>query len=158
MIQNKRSLHKWSTAVVMFSITVLAHAAGESPVNTDKNGTAVKGYDPVAYFVQNRPVKGRAEISLSWGGATWRFASEENRDLFQSDPERYSPQYGGYCAYAMASGELADIDPSAWKIVQGKLYLNFNRRIQRRWEKDIPGYIEKADKYWPAVLKRLKQK
>jgi YHS domain-containing protein len=134
------------------------HAVDQGPVNTDKKGTAVKGYDPVAYFVRNSPVKGKAEISFTWGGATWRFANEEHRSLFQSDPERYAPQYGGYCAYAMASGELADIDPRAWKIVQDKLYLNINRRIQRRWEKDISGYIKQADRYWPGVLKRLKQK
>ncbi len=158
MARPESSLFRWGAAALMLGLAVLAVAADQGPINADKNGIAVKGYDPVAYFVQNTAVKGKEELSFAWGSATWRFASEENRSLFQSDPQRYAPQYGGYCAYAMASGELADIDPRAWKIVQDKLYLNFNRRIQKKWEEDIPGYIEKADKYWPDVLKKLKQK
>jgi YHS domain-containing protein len=137
---------------------VLLLGADKGPVNTDKNGAAIMGFDPVAYFTEGRPVKGKKEFSWEWNGAAWYFSSEENKELFQSEPEKYAPQYGGWCAYAMASGDLVDITPMAWKIVNGKLYLNFNMRVHRKWEKDIPGYIEKADKKWPEVLKRLSKK
>jgi hypothetical protein len=84
-------------------------------------------------------------------GANWRFASAENRDRFAADPERYAPQYGGYCAYAVSEGTTADIDPEAWKVVDGKLYLNLSKDVQKLWEQDIPGYIEKADANWPEI-------
>jgi YHS domain-containing protein len=149
----------WGGAVLFFGFCfVLLFGADKGPVNIDKNGVAVKGYDPVAYFTESRPVEGKKEFSLEWNGATWYFSSEENQELFKSAPEKYAPQYGGYCAYAMASGDLVDIIPQAWKIVNGKLYLNFSMRVHRKWEKDIPGYIEKADKRWPEVLKRLSKK
>jgi hypothetical protein len=86
-------------------------------------------------------------------GAKWFFATAANRDLFESDPEKYAPQYGGYCAYAVAMGKTADIDPNAWKIVDGKLYLNYNQEIQVKWLEDVPGYIQKADMNWPGVVK-----
>jgi hypothetical protein len=85
--------------------------------------------------------------------AKWYFASAANRDLFKVDPEKYAPQYGGYCAYAVPQGQTADIDPNAWKIVDGKLYLNYDPEIQKKWLQDIPGYTRKADVNWPAVVK-----
>ncbi len=133
-------------------------AAEKGPVNTDKNNLAVKGYDPVAYFLEARPVKGLGANTHQWMGVDWRFASQDNLDRFRREPEKYAPQYGGYCAYAMASGELVDINPQAWKIVNDKLYLNFSKSVQRKWEKDIEGYIKKADQYWPDILKSLLQK
>jgi YHS domain-containing protein len=116
-------------------------------------GTAVGGYDPVAYFKDGKPVRGKADITFQWKGATWRFADAANRDAFKADPEKYAPQYGGYCAYAVAQGATAKGDPQVWKIVSGKLYLNVNASVQKRWEQDIPGFIAKADKSWPGVLK-----
>jgi len=113
---------------------------------------AIKGTDPVAYFTEGQPLPGRAEFEYEWQRATWRFASAENRDLFANNPEQYAPEYGGYCAWAVSQGYTAPIDPNAWKIVDGKLYLNFNRRIQQRWEKDIPGHIAQANQNWPQVL------
>jgi YHS domain-containing protein len=115
------------------------------------SGLAVDGYDPVAYFTTGAPVKGSSEFTHSWNGATWQFASAENRDSFAADPARYAPQYDGHCAWAAADGYAAKGDPNHWKIVDGKLYLNFNGRIQRRWEKDVPGFIAKADQAWPKV-------
>jgi len=112
---------------------------------------ALKGYDPVAYFEQGEAVEGRKEFSYEWEGANWRFASQDHLDAFRSDPERYAPQYGGYCAWAVSQGKTADIDPEAWKVVDGKLYLNYNKSIQHRWEKDIPGFIRKADEEWPKL-------
>lgn len=115
-------------------------------------GVAIEGYDPVAYFTEGRPVEGKSEFTVEWKGAKWRFSSAESKALFEKDPEKFAPQYGGYCAWAVAQGKTAGIDPQAWKIVEGKLYLNYNKEIQAKWEKDIPGNIEKADKNWPKVL------
>jgi hypothetical protein len=113
---------------------------------------AVGGYDPVAYFTKGQPVEGRKEYQTRWMDADWRFASAENRDLFIASPEKYAPQYGGYCAWAVAEGKTASGDPQRWRIVGGKLYLNYDEEIQRRWEKDIPGFVASADRNWPTVL------
>ncbi len=122
--------------------------AGQGPIYTSW-GSAASGYDVVAYFTQSRPVKGSRSITADYKGATWRFASEENRELFIADPERYAPQFGGYCAYAVAIGSLnVSTVPEAWKIVDGKLYLNYSSGIQRRWESRQSGYIADAHKNW----------
>jgi YHS domain-containing protein len=112
---------------------------------------AIEGYDPVAYFTDDAPRRGDSAHALTWNGAVWHFASAANRDAFAADPAAYAPQYGGNCAWAVAEGYLAPIDPDAWAIVDGKLYLNANRRIQRRWERDIPGFIARADANWPGL-------
>ena len=142
-------------SLLWLSVICLAYSAGDkNPVNIDKNGVAIKGYDPVAYFVQGKPAKGRKELSYTWNQATWFFSSSQNQEAFISDPEKYAPQYGGYCAYAMASGDLVDIDPLAWKIHEGKLYLNFSPKVHKKWEKRMEDYIKKADLNWPGVLKK----
>lgn len=133
--------------------------AEQSQTNTkpavfSADGAAIRGYDPVAYFTDGAPVKGKGEFSHEWQGVTWKFASAENRDAFASDPEKYAPQYGGYCAWAVKKGTTASIDPQAWKIVDGKLYLNYSLDVQKQWEGDIPGNIAEADKNWPDVLAR----
>ena len=115
-------------------------------------GVAVGGYDPVAYFASGTAVKGNPAITVEHAGAMWRFATEANRALFAADPEKYAPQYGGYCAWAIASGYTAKGDPEAWRIVDGKLYLNYSKGIQRRWERDTPGNIAKGNANWPSVL------
>jgi hypothetical protein len=125
--------------------------AQTAPVYAE-NGIAIDGTDPVAYFTEGRPVAGRPEHALMWRGATWRFVSEENRAAFEADPEAHAPQYGGWCAWAVAEGYTASTMPDAWRIVDGKLYLNFSRGVQRRWERDIPGNIARADANWPGVL------
>ena len=119
---------------------------------TDDNGLAIRGTDPVAYFTQGRPTAGSSEFTYTWNNATWQFASAENREQFAANPEQYAPQYGGFCAWAVSQGYTASIDPNAWKIVEGKLYLNYSKGVQRRWERDIPGNINKADANWPGVL------
>ncbi len=125
----------------------LSHA--DTPVFTTGEG-AIRGYDPVAYFTESKAVKGSAEFTINWNGATWRFASAANRDAFADHPTRYAPQYGGHCAFAMSSGKLVQTDPEAWHIVDGKLYLNYSKRVQRRWLQDVPGYVAKADAQWTA--------
>jgi len=140
--------------VLIAAILLCPSALAQKPqVFSDRDG-AIRGYDPVAYFDQKGPVKGSKQFSHPWRGATWYFASAENRDKFVAEPERYAPRYGGYCAYAVAEGYTADIDASAWSIVDGRLYLNYSLRIRERWNKDIPGYIRKAETNWPAVLQR----
>ena len=114
--------------------------------------TAVGGYDPVAYFTEGKPVEGRRDITWTWKGVNWRFASEKNRDAFKAKPEAFAPQYGGHCAWAVSSGYTAKGDPKHWKIVNGKLYLNYNAKVQSDWERDVPGHIAKGDKNWPKVL------
>lgn len=131
-------------------------AAQEPPVNVDKYGSAVKGYDVVAYFNDGEPVKGLADIDYEWNGAVWHFSNHKNLSLFRGDPEKYAPRYGGYCAFAVSRGYTADIDPEAWTVVDDKLYLNYNAKYRKRWGRDIPGNIRKADANWPGVLEGKK--
>ncbi|MEM7479986.1 MAG: YHS domain-containing (seleno)protein [Acidobacteriota bacterium] len=141
---------------LMFLVGLLLPAvafAGVDPVFTATfSDVAIRGYDPVAYFAAGEPVKGSDDFAHQWMGAEWRFASAENRDLFAADPEKYAPQYGGYCAYAVSRGKTASIDPEAWRIVDDKLYLNYNAKIQAQWEEDQAANIEKADEHWPRLL------
>ena len=131
---------------------LLALALGvQAQNNVDSSGLALKGHDPVAYFSEGKPVPGKPEFTATHEGATYRFASAASRDAFLASPARYAPQYGGYCAYGMASGYKAPIEPDAWTIVEGKLYLNYNRSVRSRWSADIPGYIREADANWPTV-------
>jgi len=123
---------------------------GETLFNKDSKGLVIGGYDAVAYFKDSKAVKGDAQHKLEWSGATWHFSSAANRDEFKANPEKYAPQYGSYCAWAMARNEKANIDPNSWKIVDGKLYLNYDKKIQGLWEADIPGFIKKADGFWPT--------
>lgn len=113
----------------------------------------IKGYDTVAYFTDNKAVKGSKNFSFKYQGGTFLFKSKENLELFTANPEKYVPQYGGWCAYAAAQDPaiLAKIDPEIFTIVDGKLYLNYSRKVNDKWVKDIPGYIKKADKNWPKL-------
>lgn len=141
-------------ALAFGALTLLSAlpASATDPINKSTfGGVAIDGYDPVAYFTDDKPVEGDKSITQEWMGATWRFATAEHRDLFAANPEKYAPQYGGYCAYAVSQGKTAGIDPEAWTIVDGKLYLNYNKKIQKTWEKDIPGYIAAADRQWPEI-------
>lgn len=122
-------------------------------VNKDRQGVALSGYDAVAYFAAQQPVRGTEEFTHKWMGATWRFASAANRDKFAAEPARYAPQFGGYCAWAVSKNYTAPIDPAAWKIVDGKLYLNYNRKVQEQWQKDLPARIAAAEKNWPTLHK-----
>jgi len=121
-------------------------------VYTSRRGGAIRGTDPVAYFTEGKPVPGSREFTAEWQGAEWRFASAGNRDLFLADPEAYAPQYGGYCAWAVAQGYTASTVPEAWEIVDGKLYLNYSLGVREQWRQDIPGNIRKGDANWPGVL------
>ncbi|MEQ8306467.1 MAG: YHS domain-containing (seleno)protein [Hoeflea sp.] len=117
-------------------------------VNTSESGVAIEGHDPVAYFTMNKPVPGDPAITATHEGAVYRFSSEENRALFEADPAKYAPQYGGYCAYGAAKGYKAPVEVDKFSIVDGKLYLNYNGQVQSTWIKDTAGYIDKADAWW----------
>ncbi|MCG8542572.1 MAG: YHS domain-containing protein [Alphaproteobacteria bacterium] len=133
------------------SFAIMPAQAASSPVYSS-GGSAIRGVDPVAYFAGNGPVEGKSDFSHEWKGARWLFASAENRDKFAADPMRYAPQYGGYCAFAVAKGKLKSIVPEAWSLVDGKLYLNYSLRVRDKWRKDTADYIAEADANWPGVL------
>ena len=138
-----------TTALLPVTVSEGAADAVE-PIFSDK-GAAIKGYDPVAYFDQGAPAKGSAGVTDEWNGATWHFVNKTNRDKFAANPAAYAPQYGGYCAWAVSQGKTAPIDPEAWEIVEGKLFLNYNSRIQKKWQKDRDNLKKKADQNWPTL-------
>jgi len=135
----------------------LPEGAERGFVFTDENGIAIRGADPVAYFTEGQPVIGSSEFAYTWKGATWHFASAANRDRFAANPEQYAPQYGGYCAFAVANNYTASTIPEAWSIVDNKLYLNFDLRIRDRWERDIPGNIARGNANWPEALRDFRR-
>ena len=148
-------------AAAALAVASVASALAAEPINTleksglfgyDPSGIAIRGYDTVAYFTEGAPVEGSEEFTAEWQGATWRFASAEHLDLFEADPERYAPQYGGYCAYGVAQDGLVKIEPENWTILDDKLYLNYDDKVQALWEKDVPGFIEQADAKFDALL------
>lgn len=137
-------------AALAVTVVSSAFAAGVD-VNATPTGLALQGYDPVAYHTVGEPTKGDFQITSTYNEATYRFASEENKAKFDADPAAYAPQYGGYCAFGTAMGFKFDGDPTVWKIVDGELFLNLATGVQQRWEKDIPGFIEKADANWVDI-------
>jgi YHS domain-containing protein len=127
---------------------VMEHAV---EINTDATGFVIHGYDPVAYFKQGRPVPGHPDLSAEYEGGKYLFSTAANRDEFKANPQKYAPQYGGYCAYGVAIGKKFDIDPSSWRIVDGKLYFNLNPVILEKWSADTRGYIRKSEENWPQI-------
>jgi len=144
---------RWSAAALLMVVFSGGAAAGEY---FEKDGVALRGYDPVAYFREGRPVKGLAAYTAKYKGSTFQFVSPVNRDAFVADPTTYAPQYGGFCAYGADGGYKAATDPAAFSVVDGKLYLNYDRAVQKEWNKDVPGHIVKADKNWPTVSTQTK--
>ena len=147
---------------VILLLAVLAGGVASGPASAVKQtggeyntlfaGLGAKGYDVVGYFVNGGPLPGSERHAFEYGGVTWRFATRENRDLFVADPARYAPQYGGFCAWGVSQGRLFDVDPvNGWKIVGGKLYLNFNADINSTFGRDSSGFIARASQNWPAL-------
>lgn len=122
----------------------------------EKGGVAIRGHDPVAYFKEGRPVQGSPEHRAEHKGSVFLFASKANRAAFAAEPDRYAPQYGGFCAFGTAGGYKAATDPAAFSVVNGKLYLNYNRDVQKQWRADVPGFVAKADRQWPTVSRQTK--
>jgi YHS domain-containing protein len=155
MVVSSLSPLRRSFAICLLSLFVATAASATSPiapVNTE-HGLAIKGYDPVSYFTDGKPMRGSAQFSTSYKGVLYRFASAEHRDRFVAEPEKFVPQYGGYCAYAISLNLIADIDPDEWAIVDNKLYLNNGFFAQTLWSFDKRGNISKGDRYWPLVPK-----
>ncbi len=127
-------------------------ALAASPDVFASGGVAIHGYDPVAYFTNGAPVPGDPSLSIMWRGAAWRFSSLDTMMAFEMNPTAYAPEYGGYCAYAMAQGAIATTVPEAWTIHQGRLYLNYSVNVRTIWTEDIPGNIVRANGFWPDIL------
>lgn len=135
---------------VLLCLPLLAEADNRA-VNADDDGVAIHGYDPVAYFVSGRPRKGRADLAYHWSGADWWFATPDNRSAFVAGPERYAPRFGGFCAYAASYGLFADVDPQAWTIHKGRLYLNYSLRVRETWRPRADEFIGDAEQLWPDM-------
>ncbi len=147
-----------SAAAVFAFVLLLPSMAANSASYFNKSswtGVAIDGTDPVAYFTESKPVEGSKKFSYKWQGATWRFANADNLNKFKTSPEKYAPQYGGFFAYAVSEGYTASIDPEAWSIENGKLYLNYSKSVQQIWSQDIPGRIRNGDKNWPGIKTKL---
>ena len=125
--------------------------AADLDMSVDSNDLAIKGYDPVAYFDNKGPVKGTSEFTATYKNAIYQFVSSENRDQFRADPQAYAPQYGGYCAFGVAMGKKFETDPQAWKIEDGKLYLNLDKSVQKRWLENTQEFIQDADNNWTMI-------
>lgn len=148
-------------SALVLSLLNISAAFAAPAINTLDGGllgrrsdTAIRGYDPVAYFTDGKPVAGTDAYVYDWMGAKWKFASAEHLAAFKAEPQKYAPQYGGYCAYGVAKDHLVKIEPDAWKIVDGKLYLNYDSDVQAKWLKDVPGYIHEADGKFSGLLQK----
>ncbi len=126
-----------------------------SAVNVDPGGLALKGHDPVAYFTNSAPVLGKPQFTAQHEGATYRFATAANRDAFVANPAKFAPAFGGFCAMGIALEKKLDVDPQAWRVVDGRLYLNVNKDVQKRWLDDVPGNLATAEKNWPRLKDRV---
>lgn len=141
---------------LLISITLLFSVsafAADDPIETGTfNNYAIYGYDTVAYFTQNKAVKGDKKIAYEWRKAEWHFSSQENLEMFKNDPEKYAPQYGGYCAYAMSDGRLVGVDEDAFTILDGQLYMNYSKSVMKEWRSNSKQFIEEADALYPTLV------
>lgn len=154
-IIHQTTLRKLIVRLIMLAAAPLLFA--ESPpsktlVNLDRSGLAVQGYDVVAYFTDGKPVKGSAQFTSTHGGGTYQFASAEHKAAFDKEPDKYAPQFGGYCAYGVSKGSLVKIEPDAFQIVNGRLLLQYDTGIRAKFSKDTAGNLAKADANWPGLL------
>ena len=140
------------TAALPFAALAATRAVAAQPPVFATGGVAINGYDPVGYFTEGKPVLGLAAHAVEWDGAMLHFASAENQAFFESDPVKYAPKYGGYCAYAVSKGYTAETVPEAWDIHEDRLYLNFSKNVQRLWSLRKRHHIRSADENWPSVL------
>ncbi len=142
-------MKKFIVALTFLAVSTACQSQKSTAVFSTKAG-AIKGYDPVAYFVAGKPEKGEKDLIFEWKGAKWHFSTAENQRLFAENPEKYAPEYGGFCAYGLAQGYEVKIEPEAWAIVDGKLFLNYDLDVQKKWDADRAAFIQKADQNWSA--------
>lgn len=143
------------TTLAALAVTFVLASTASAQVNRNGGDAAIGGYDPVAYFTDHAAVRGSSDHAFEWHGARWLFASEEHRALFAASPAHYAPAYGGYCAFAAADGRLATIDPQAWHVEGGRLFLNYSLDIRRQWLADRAHLIQQADERWPALSRTV---
>jgi len=159
------NLTKRIGAVLLVSLSIVGIAHAAEPINTfgtgggyfsdpPRTGIAIRGYDTVAYFTDSKAVPGKDEFTTEWMGAKWKFASQEHLDKFKAEPAKYAPQYGGYCAYGIAKDNVVKVEPDQFTVVDGKLYLNYDADINKKWRADQAGYIKQADAKFPSVIKK----
>jgi YHS domain-containing protein len=154
--RRQSALSSLTACIAVVAATLLFVSSAWAGEFFEKNGAALRGFDPVAYFKDGKPVKGLPEHKAEYKGSTFLFSTQINRGDFVADPAKYAPQYGGYCAFGAAGGYKAATDPAAFTVIDGKLYLNYNGEVQKQWRADVPGFVTKADKNWPTVSPQTK--
>ncbi len=142
---------KQSFLVFLFSIAISASALAQKSQTFQTNGKAIRGFDAVAFHTEAKPVEGKPEYSYQWNDAAWFFSSQANLDSFKMAPQKYAPQYGGYCAYGTSDGHKAPTETDTWTIVDSKLYFNYNKKVKEQWSKKNGELIPKADKNWEVI-------
>jgi YHS domain-containing protein len=141
-----------SVIVATLALPLFAQTATKTLVNVDSSGVAIQGYDPVAFFTDNKPVKGDQKFLLKHDGAIYFFASKEHKDLFKADPAKYTPEFGGYCAYGVSRNKLVEIDVDAFQIVDGKLLLQYSKGVRDDFNEDAKGNLAKANANWTGLV------
>lgn len=143
----------WNKPLLLATILILGAVVATSAFALDYTHSTpgLGGYDPVAYFTEGKPVRGNGYHVTEYEGVTYAFAYEDHKEMFEANPRKYAPAYGGYCAYGVAVGKKFVADPEVWKIVHGTLYVNLDRKIQQKWEQDVPGNIRKANRNWTEI-------
>ena len=142
---------KRSIIIALFALFSIVQAKAQQSEIFATGGKAIKGYDAVAFFKQSKAIKGADSLSYQWKGAYWLFASQDDMDAFKAAPEKYAPQYGGYCAYGTAQGHKAPTQTDTWTVVNEKLYFNYNAKVKEIWVKDQANFIQTADLKWPDL-------
>jgi YHS domain-containing protein len=140
--------------IIIFSVFFFIEAEAQQAEIFSTSDGAIRGYDPVAYFTVGQAVKGDSKFTATYKGVKWYFSSEENLKTFKTDPEKYAPQYGGYCAYAVSQNYTYETNPNAFTIVDDKLYLNYDKKTSKAWNAKRGELIKKANENWPEVLKK----
>lgn len=135
-------------------LATLCLAESKALLNLDKSGLAIQGYDPVAFFTENKPVKGRMEFQSAYHGATYYFASADDKARFDKEPAKYEPAYGGFCAYGVSRNKLVEVDPAAFQIVDGRLMLQYSKGVQKDFNKDVQGNVARANANWPGLVEK----
>jgi hypothetical protein len=160
MLVRQHSQIGWILCIALACLAVCITRVARSadmrgvPAIDATHGVGLEGYDAVAYFLDHKPIRGRDAYTHSWNGVVWKFASAEHRDLFAADPAHYAPQYGGYCAYAVANHTTVHGSPKQWAVVNDRLFLNNNPLAKKLWDRDRPGNIRAGDQNWPQISKR----
>jgi YHS domain-containing protein len=140
--------------LLLLLVSVPVFGQNKTLLNLDRQGIAIQGYDPVAFFTQNRPVKGRPEFESKYNGARYLFASADDKSTFDANPAKYEPQFGGFCAYAASQNHTAPVKIEAFQIVNGRLLMQYDLGVRKEFNKDTQGNLQKADKNWPGLVQK----